>query len=292
MAMARWDYFWIANVLYLGFVLWAVSDSVFKARRLPARRVAAMPGKPTRITNSIRALRFAHGEMTQAQLAERIGVTRQTIIAIEQSRYSPSLEMAFQIAQRVRRAAGRGLPVPERRRTRAERRPVPPAAVLLTGVYGTGKSSVAAELAFLLQERGERFALLDLDFLGWAATGQPGRQYGFRLMLANMRAVIANYAPGGRRLVRARLLRSRRRGTCRAPGPQSRVPLSVVRLEAPLAEIEPPARRRRHHRAPGRPAGRSGVDRGWRGHRLEDLLIRNDRPCPVVAREVLAFLGW
>jgi putative transcriptional regulator len=55
-------------------------------------------GKPTRLTNSIRALRFAHGEMTQAQLAERIGVTRQTIIAIEQSRYSPSLEMAFQIA--------------------------------------------------------------------------------------------------------------------------------------------------------------------------------------------------
>jgi len=58
-----------------------------------------MPGKPTRITNSIRALRFAHGEMTQAQLAERIGVTRQTIIAIEQSRYSPSLEIAFQIAR-------------------------------------------------------------------------------------------------------------------------------------------------------------------------------------------------
>lgn len=56
-------------------------------------------GKPTRITNSIRALRFAHGEMTQAQLAGRIGVTRQTVIAIEQGRYSPSLEMAFQIAR-------------------------------------------------------------------------------------------------------------------------------------------------------------------------------------------------
>jgi putative transcriptional regulator len=55
--------------------------------------------KPTRITNSIRALRFSHGEMTQAQLAERIGVTRQTVIAVEQGRYSPSLEMAFQIAQ-------------------------------------------------------------------------------------------------------------------------------------------------------------------------------------------------
>ncbi len=56
-------------------------------------------GKPTKITNSIRALRFAHGEMTHAELAERIGVTRQTIIAIEQGRYSPSLEVAFQIAR-------------------------------------------------------------------------------------------------------------------------------------------------------------------------------------------------
>jgi putative transcriptional regulator len=55
--------------------------------------------KPTKVTNSIRALRFAHGEMTQADLAEQVGVTRQTIIAIEQGRYSPSLEMAFQIAR-------------------------------------------------------------------------------------------------------------------------------------------------------------------------------------------------
>ena len=51
------------------------------------------------VTNDIRRLRFAHGEFTQAELAERVGVTRQTIIAIEQGRYSPSLEMAFQIAR-------------------------------------------------------------------------------------------------------------------------------------------------------------------------------------------------
>lgn len=56
-------------------------------------------GKPTKVTNSIRALRFANGEMTQAELARRLDVTRQTIIAIEQGRYSPSLEMAFQIAR-------------------------------------------------------------------------------------------------------------------------------------------------------------------------------------------------
>lgn len=54
--------------------------------------------KPTRVTNSIRALRFAANEMTQSELADRVGATRQTIIAIEQGRYSPSLEMAFRIA--------------------------------------------------------------------------------------------------------------------------------------------------------------------------------------------------
>ena len=55
--------------------------------------------KPTRVTNQIRRFRFETGEMTQAELADRIGVTRQTVIAIEQGRYSPSLEMAFRIAR-------------------------------------------------------------------------------------------------------------------------------------------------------------------------------------------------
>lgn len=55
--------------------------------------------KPTTVTNRIRTLRFAHGEMTQAELGKQIGMTRQTVIAIEQGRYSPSLETAFRIAQ-------------------------------------------------------------------------------------------------------------------------------------------------------------------------------------------------
>lgn len=54
---------------------------------------------PTAVRNSIRKLRFEHGEMTQAELAERIGVTRQTIVAIEKEKYSPSLEAAFRIAE-------------------------------------------------------------------------------------------------------------------------------------------------------------------------------------------------
>ena len=51
-----------------------------------------------RIGNNIRKLRFLHDEMTQQQLAEKVGVTRQTIIAMEQDKYSPSLELAFRIA--------------------------------------------------------------------------------------------------------------------------------------------------------------------------------------------------
>jgi putative transcriptional regulator len=52
----------------------------------------------TQITNDIRRLRFEHGEMTQQELADKVGVTRQTINAIEQGKYSPSLEVGFKIA--------------------------------------------------------------------------------------------------------------------------------------------------------------------------------------------------
>ena len=62
-----------------------------------------MPPPP--ITNSVRRLRFEHGEMTQQELADRIEMTRQTVAAIEQGKYSPSLEAAFRIA----RVFGRGV---------------------------------------------------------------------------------------------------------------------------------------------------------------------------------------
>lgn len=53
----------------------------------------------SQVRNNIRKLRFHHNEMTQEQLAEKVGVTRQTIIAIESAKYSPSLELAFRIAR-------------------------------------------------------------------------------------------------------------------------------------------------------------------------------------------------
>jgi putative transcriptional regulator len=52
----------------------------------------------SRISNNIRKLRFFHNEMTQKVLADKVGVTRQTIVAIENAKYSPSLELAFRIA--------------------------------------------------------------------------------------------------------------------------------------------------------------------------------------------------
>ena len=57
-----------------------------------------MTRKPP-ITNRVRELREQHGAMTQVELGDAIGVTRQTVIAIEQNRYSPSLESAFRIAR-------------------------------------------------------------------------------------------------------------------------------------------------------------------------------------------------
>jgi putative transcriptional regulator len=60
---------------------------------------------PPPITNCVRRLRFEHGEMTQQELADRIEMTRQTVAAIEQGKYSPSLEAAFRIA----RVFGRGV---------------------------------------------------------------------------------------------------------------------------------------------------------------------------------------
>jgi putative transcriptional regulator len=54
---------------------------------------------PPPIVNQIRRLRFEHGEMTQSELAARIGMTRQTVAAIEAGKYSPSLDAAFRIAR-------------------------------------------------------------------------------------------------------------------------------------------------------------------------------------------------
>ena len=61
------------------------------------------------ISNNIRKLRFNHDEMTQQQLADKVGVTRQTIVALEKGKYSPSLELAFRIALVFNITVGRSI---------------------------------------------------------------------------------------------------------------------------------------------------------------------------------------
>ena len=64
---------------------------------------------------------------------------------------------------------------------------------MLTGVYGSGKSSVAQEIAYLLEQRGESYALLDLDYLSWAGPDTGDRAAEIRLLGQNLAAIVPNY---------------------------------------------------------------------------------------------------
>jgi len=163
--------------------------------------------------------------------------------------------------------------------------------VLLTGVHGSGKSSVAEEIAYLLEQRGEPYALLDLDYLSWAGTGTDDRAAEFGLMLQNLAAVAANYRRAGIGLfVLAYFVRSPRE--VQRVRDALRVPLRVVRLIVPLPDIErrlasdvTSGRRDDLREAASSIAAAEGAG-------VEDVAIGNDRPISVVARDVMTFLGW
>ena len=163
--------------------------------------------------------------------------------------------------------------------------------VLLTGVYGSGKSSVAEEIAYLLEHRGEPYALLDLDYLSWAGTGADDRAVEFGLMLQNLTAVAANYQRAGIRFfVLAYFVRSpgEVQGVREALG----LPLRVIRLTVPLPDIE---RRLANDVTSGRRddlrEAASSIAAA-EGAGVEDAVIGNDRPIGVVARDVMTFAGW
>jgi adenylylsulfate kinase-like enzyme len=163
--------------------------------------------------------------------------------------------------------------------------------VLITGVYGSGKSSVAAEVAYLLQRRGEAYALLDLDFLGWG--GMPGRSAleHRQLMLRNLAAVTGNYRQAGVTLfVLAYFARDHAavQGIREALG----LPMRAVRLSVPLAEIsrrlasDPTTERQDDLREAAASLATA------EGTGIEDTVISNDRPVPAVADQVMTWLGW
>jgi len=164
--------------------------------------------------------------------------------------------------------------------------------VLITGVYGSGKSSVAVEIAYLLEQRRQPYALLDLDFLGWAADSYADDDAaGFRLMLRNLAAVVSNYREAG---ISVFLLayfvsgRAELRGIQEAVG----VPLRVVRLSVPLPDIErrlaadvTTERQEEVREAAKQIAAGDGVG-------IEDIVLANDRPVGIVARQIMTWLGW
>jgi adenylylsulfate kinase len=144
-------------------------------------------------------------------------------------------------------------------------------AALITGVYGTGKTSVAVEVSDLLGDRGEPHAVLDLDWLMWfSAPGHPDEDHA--MMLRNLAPVVANYRAAG---VRTFLLARATRDRAELDSLRSALsmPLRVVRSTVPIDRAA--AQRRRDLRPPRRPGNGPGVacrrhrDRPGGPHRRE-----------------------
>jgi hypothetical protein len=166
-----------------------------------------------------------------------------------------------------------------------------PHAVLITGLFGSGKSSVAIEMADVLEKRGEPYALIDLDYLCWGDPGidEPGAEH--LMLLRNLAPVVANYrAAGVTRFVLARAMRDR--AQVDSLRETVALPITVVELRVPWDEIE-------HRLAADLTAGRADDLREARewvaagDHEgLADLTVENDRPLREVATEILERLGW
>ncbi len=163
--------------------------------------------------------------------------------------------------------------------------------VLITGVYGSGKSSVAAEISYLLEERRQPHALLDLDYLGWGGNNFDDHAAGFGLMLRNLTAVTSNYRDAGIGVfIVAYFVRVL--DALHAVREATGISLRVVRLSVPLPDIEQrlaanvtSGRREDLREAASSIAAGEGVG-------VEDVTVVNDRPIGLVAQEVMTWLDW
>ena len=162
-----------------------------------------------------------------------------------------------------------------------------PQGVLITGVFGSGKSALAAEIGYLLEQRGRLYALLDLDYLGWVGDHDTGRA----MMLRNLALVAPNY----RELevgtfVVAYFVRDL--DTLDAIRAALGVPLRVVRLSVPIAEIE---RRLASDVTSGRRDDlRDAAESitAAEGVGIEEMVVENDETVQAIAHAVMTWLGW
>jgi predicted kinase len=164
-------------------------------------------------------------------------------------------------------------------------------AVLLTGLFGTGKSTVAADLADVLEAAGITYAVLDLDWLTWTNASGSTRADEHRMMLVNLKAVLTNFLDAGAtRFVLARSVRDRHELTSLAAAIE--MPLRTVELELPYDEI---ARRIIADPTDGRRADLARTA-SWTTQRigsgLDDVTVTNDRSVRDVALEILDWLDW
>lgn len=164
-------------------------------------------------------------------------------------------------------------------------------AVLLTGVFGAGKTSMVEEIADIMEERGVRYGAIDLDWLGWFDPGFGDHDAGRPVMMQNVDAVVGNYyATGVRRFALAGTVSSTDElDELRAA---LAMPLTVVRLTVPIQEI---ARRLGDSVTAGRQddlrVARESIASG-RGEEIGDLVIDNNRPIREATLQVVSTLGW
>jgi hypothetical protein len=164
-------------------------------------------------------------------------------------------------------------------------------AVLLTGLFGVGKSTIAAEMADLLEDAMVPYAALDLDWLTWCNVGDGDRASEHAMLLHNLGAVVANYRSGGvRYFVLARWIRDR--DELAGLIATMAMPLRIVELVVPLDEI---TRRVETDPTTGRlddlAESVAWVEDGG-GVGLADYTVDNDRPVRAVAADILRWLTW
>jgi hypothetical protein len=164
-------------------------------------------------------------------------------------------------------------------------------AVLVTGVYGAGKSSVVADIGALLGLRGEYYGLLDIDWLGWFDAGGD-RAARHRVVLSNVTTLCQAYLEEGvRRLALAWSIRDRAQlDAVRAAVP---APIRVVRLDvgAELVDQRLSSDPTEERRVDDLRVAQEWLSAGI-GVGLEDLLLPGDQPIRQTSEAICSWLGW